>query len=281
MLEYRTLNKTSMETLHKAFLDAFSDYQVEMDLSIEKLKQTLQRRGYVPEISIGAFKNDLLVGFIINGLRSWNGKTTVYDIGTGVIIDYRRQGITSIMLLNVKEILKQKQIEQYLLEAIQSNTSAIQLYKKEGFKVKRDFPCFQLDKKRYVPLKTHKVEHTNRMSWEQLTEFWDFEPSWQNSIDSINAVSEEFLYSIVHFDNRIVGYGIINKRTGDIPQIAVNKHYRGKGIARSIITDLIEDTESYKISVLNVDDESKCTKDFLIKLGFKHIVGQYEMLLKI
>lgn len=78
-----------------------------------------------------------MVGFILNGLRSWNGKTTVYDIGTGVIIDYRRQGITSNMLLNVKEILKQKQVEQYLLEIIQSNTSAVQFYKKEGFKVKR------------------------------------------------------------------------------------------------------------------------------------------------
>ncbi|EDU36729.1 GNAT family N-acetyltransferase [Clostridium sporogenes] len=281
MLEYRTLNKTSIETLHKAFLDAFSDYQIEVDLSIERLKQMLQRRGYVPEISIGAFKNDLLVGFILNGLRSWNGKTTVYDIGTGVIIDYRRQGITSSMLLNVKEILKQKQVEQYLLEVIQSNTSAFQFYKKEGFQVKRNFPCFELDKKCYVPLKKYKVEHTNRMAWEQLTEFWDFEPSWQNSMDSINAVSEEFLYSIVHFDNTIVGYGIINKKTGDIPQIAVNKHYRGKGIGRSIITDLMENTESHKISVINVDDESKCTKDFLIKLGFEYIVGQYEMFLKI
>lgn len=61
----------------------------------------------------------------------------------------------------------------------------------------------------------------------------------------------------------------------------MNKQYRGKGIARSIITDLIENTEAYKINVLNVDNESKCTKDFLIKLGFEHIVGQYEMLLKI
>lgn len=102
-----------------------------------------------------------------------------------------------------------------------------------------------------------------------------------NSIDSINAVSEEFLYSIVRFDNTIVGYGIINKKTGDIPQFAVNKHYRGKGIARSIITDLIENTQSHIISIINVDDESKRTKDLLIKLGFEHIIGQYEMILKI
>ncbi|WP_313182897.1 hypothetical protein [Lacrimispora sp.] len=68
MLDYRTLNNASIETLHEAFLNAFSDYQVEMKLSIETFKQMLQRRGYVPEISIGAFINDRLVGFVLNGL---------------------------------------------------------------------------------------------------------------------------------------------------------------------------------------------------------------------
>lgn len=281
MLAYRTLNNASIETLHEAFQNAFSDYQVEMNLSIEIFKQMLQRRGYAPEISIGAFKDDRLVGFVLNGLRNLNGKTTVYDIGTGVIIDYRRQGVTSNMLLNVKEVLKQNQIEQYLLEVIQSNTSALQLYKKEGFKIRRNFSCFKIDKKSYAPVKNHKVEHTDQMAWEQLREFWDFEPSWQNSIDSVNAVSKEFLYSIVHYDNTIAGYGIINKKTGDIPQIAVKKVYRGNGIGRSIVTDLIENTESKKISILNVDDESKCMKDFLLKLEFEPIVSQYEMLLHI
>ena len=281
MLAYRTLNNVSIETLHEAFQNAFSDYQVEMNLPIETFKQMLQRRGYAPEISIGSFKDNRLVGFVLNGLRNLNGKTTVYDIGTGVIIDYRRQGVTSNMLLNVKEVLKQNQIEQYLLEVIQSNTSALQLYKKEGFKIRRNFSCFKIDKKSYTPVKNHKVEHTDQMAWDQLREFWDFEPSWQNSIDSVNAVSKEFLYSIVHYDNTIAGYGIINKKTGDIPQIAVKKVYRGKGIGRSIVTDLIENTESQKINTLNVDDESKCMKDFLIKLGFEPTVSQYEMLLHI
>lgn len=281
MLAYRTLNNVSIETLHEAFQNAFSDYQVEMNLPIETFKQMLQRRGYAPEISIGTFQDDRLVGFVLNGLRNLNGKTTVYDIGTGVIIDYRRQGVTSNMLLNVKEVLKQNQIEQYLLEVIQSNTSALQLYKKEGFKIRRNFSCFKIDKKSYAPVKNHKVEHTDQMAWDQLREFWDFEPSWQNSIDSVNAVSKEFLYSIVHYDNTIAGYGIINKKTGDIPQIAVKKVYRGKGIGRSIVTDLIENTESQKINALNVDDESKCMKDFLIKLGFEPTVSQYEMLLHI
>lgn len=281
MFNYKILDKTSIEILHKAFLDAFSDYQVKIDLPFWKFKQMLQRRGYVPEMSIGAFENERLVGFVLNGFRNWNEKSTVYDLGTGVIGDYRRQGITSNMLLNIKEVLKEKQVEQYLLEVIKSNTSAVQLYKKQGFEAQREFSCFQLDKNKYNSITTCKVEHVDRINLEQLTGFWDFRPSWQNSIDSINAMPEAFIYSIVQVDNTIIGYGIIDKKTGDIPQIAVNKHYRGRGIARSIVTDMIKNTESYKISVINVDDQSKSTKDFLLKLGFEYSVGQYEMLLKI
>lgn len=281
MFCYRALDKISIETLHKTFLDAFSDYQVNIALPLWKFEQMLQRRGYVSQLSIGAFENEILVGFVLNGFRSWNGKPTVYDLGTGVIVEYRRQGITSNMFLNIKELLKQKQVEQYLLEVIESNTSAVSLYKKQGFEIQREFSCFQLDKRKYNPITTCKVERVNRIDLGQLTDFWDFKPSWQNSIDSINAVPEEFLYSIVRLDNTIVGYGIIDKRTGDIPQIAVNRHYRGRGIARSIMTEMIKNTESDRISILNVDNESESTKNFLLELGFVNSVGQYEMLLKI
>ena len=284
MFNYKTLEDTNIEILHEAFLSAFSDYQVKMDLPFWKFQQMLQRRGYVSEISIGAFKNQVLVGFVLNGFRNWNGKLTVYDTGTGVIGEYRKQGITSNMLLNIREVLKEKEAAQYLLEVIQTNTSAVQLYKKQGFQIIRNLACFQLDKNKYNPMITCKVEHVSKIdstNWKQLTENWDFKPSWQNSIDSINAAPDTFIYSIVRFDDIIVGYGIIDKKTGDIPQIAVNKNYRRKGIARSIVTDLLKNTESYKVGVLNVDDQSKSTKDFLLVLGFEYVVGQYEMVLKL
>lgn len=188
------------------------------------------------------------------------------------------------MLLNVGQLFKEMGVEQYLLEVIQSNTSAFQLYKKQGFKILREFECFHLDKNKYNPIKTYKVEHINMINskdWRELKEFWDFQPSWQNSIDSINAVSDAFIYSIVRLNDSIVGYGVIDKKTGDIPQIAVNKNYRYKGIASSIITDLIKNTDSYNINVINVDGESKSMMNLLLKLGFKYGVSQYEMILKL
>lgn len=284
MYSYKTLEDTSTETLHEAFLEGFSDYQVKIDLPLNKFKSMMQRRGYTPDLSMGAFFNDKLVGFILNGYRSWNGKSTVYDTGTAVLPQYRKQGITSSIFQNIKDLLKEKRAEQYLLEAIISNTAAVNLYKKLGFKIIRTFDCFQLDKVNFEPAKPWEVRNVDKMNaedWKDIINFWDAEPSWQNSIDSINASAETFYYAIVHAEGKTAGYGIIDRKTGDISQIAVDKAYRGKGIGRSIVTDLIENTEAQRISILNIDTRFESIKDFLYKAGFKYSVGQYEMLLKL
>lgn len=49
MYSYKMLDKISMATLHEAFVDAFSDYQVKMDLPFWKFQQMLQRRGITPK----------------------------------------------------------------------------------------------------------------------------------------------------------------------------------------------------------------------------------------
>lgn len=283
MFAYNTLESTSMEELHKTFLEAFSDYQVKLDLPLAKLQQMLQRRGYVPQASLGAFINDAIVGFVLNGIRNWDGKFTAYDTGTAVIEAYRKQGITSHMLLKIKPLLREMGVEQYLLEVIQTNASAVQLYKKEGFEIIREFECFNLVKNKSNPLTSHKVEHINAITesrWKELMKFWDFKPSWQNSMDSVNAVSNAFIYSAISINDAIAGYGIIDKKSGDIPQIAVDKNYRGKGIGRSILADLINTAESENINVINVDSQSSSMKDFLLKFGFQHKISQYEMILK-
>lgn len=277
MILYRTLENVSSEDLHQAFLEAFSDYQVNMDLSFEKFEQMLQRRGYRSEISLGAFKDGRLVGFVFNGLRNWNGKKTAYDTGTGVIAESRRQGITSNMLFHIKKLLVEKQIEQYLLEVIITNESAFHLYQKQGFKIQREFSCFQLTKEKYIPITAFQVERVHQINLEPLKDFWDFEPSWQNSIESINVNPDAFHYFVARLEEKIVGYGIIDKKTGDIPQIAVSKNHRKKGIGSSILTEMIKSTNSEKISILNVE---KTMEKFLTKMGFEYSVGQYEMLLE-
>ncbi len=281
MIYYNPLDNVEIETIYKTFLSAFIDYTVPLNLPYLQFKHMLTRRGYNPQISVGAFNHNQLVGIVLNGQRNWNGKTTAYDLGTGVIADFRKQGITTNLLQIAQKQFCSAGIEQYLLEVITSNTAAVQLYKKNGFKIQREFQCYELEREICMQDLFYTVNHVSKLDWEQVEDFWDFRPSWQNSIESVETLSDSFIYSIVCKNNAIVGYGIIDKETGDIPQIAVDKNWRRKGIGSSLIVDLVHNTKAHKIKLLNVQDQSHSIEQFLLKVGFKNSVRQYEMLLKL
>lgn len=284
MINYSTLENIDIENLHSTFIEAFSDYEMKIDIPLSALYQNLQRTGYVAEASICASDDEMLVGFLLNSIRQWDDKLTAYDVGTGVIKEYRNKGISSNMFLNALQYMKEMEIKQYLLEVIQSNTSAVHLYQKQGFEVSREFECFSLDKKLFTRTSIHEVQYIDSITendWMKLTKFWDFKPPWQNSIDSINAVSDTFIYSIVKVNDDIVGYGIIDKKTGAIPQIAVDKKYRGRGIGTSIFEKLLLSTDSHNISLVNVDSQCTSLKYFLLNSGFKQMLKQYEMVFEL
>lgn len=277
MLHYESCLHIEKEAIYQAFLKAFSDYPVHMDMSFAQFEKMLKRRGFDPHVSVGAFDEDCLVGFILNGCRKWNGKATAYDVGTGVIPQFRKQGITKHMLHIAKQQLSDSGTEQYILEVLTSNPSAANIYRKNGFTAQREFLCCQMERGKDRSDPIYQAEHILNPDWELFESFWDFPPSWQNSISSVEALKENFMISVVRTNNQIVGYGIIDQSTGEIPQIAVDKNWRRKGIGGSILADLIEQTDSGQIKILNMDTRSKALLHFISSAGFYPTVHQYEM----
>jgi ribosomal protein S18 acetylase RimI-like enzyme len=285
MYIYSTLENTSVQTLYLAYLQAFEDFPSTKNVSIETFQNMLQRRGYIPEISLGAFEetDHILASFILNGFRTWNGKSSVYDILTGTMPSYRRLGIANTMFEKLWLLIRQKQAEQYLTEVKKENTTAINLYKKQGFEICRGLSSFKLEKENHnKTTSAYKIEYFTEIKqneWEQLKSFWEFQPSWQNSISSINAVKGSMNYALVRLDNNIIGYGVVDKNTGDIPQLAVHKDHRRNGIARSIVSALSEKVAMNQLSISNVDDAYDIMRLFLLKLGFEKTISQYEIVL--
>ncbi|MDF2885779.1 MAG: acetyltransferase, family [Lacrimispora sp.] len=281
MLNYKPLTHVRKETIYQSFLDAFSDYQVRLDLSFSKFEKMLKRRGFDPNVSVGAFEDDSLVGFILNGCRKWDGKATAYDVGTGVIPQFRKRGITNHMLQAAKQNFGESGVEQYILEVLTANTAAANIYTKNGFTVEREFLCCQMDREKNGTDSLHQAEHVIDPDWELFSTFWDYQPSWQNSIQSVEAVRESFVISAVRKNNCIVGYGVIDKTNGEIPQIAVDKTWRNKGIGSSILADLMNQTSSDQIKILNIDTRSEAMLQFISAVGFHNTVNQYEMKLEL
>lgn len=104
-----------------------------------------------------------------------------------------------------------------------------------------------------------------------MEDFWDESPSWQNSSDSIQAISDSIQTSTVALDGKTVGYGLVNPANGDIPQLAVDKAYRKRGIGRSLASM----SSSKQLRLINVADEA--IQSFLLHLGSEIYVRQYEM----
>ncbi|OQB47947.1 MAG: putative acetyltransferase [Firmicutes bacterium ADurb.Bin153] len=282
MYTYVTLDKISLPDLHKAFTDAFSDYQVSTEMPLLMFEQFLRRNGYVPEASVGAVKDGALVGFFLNGVRRLDGRLTAYDTGTAVVQSHRRQGVTSGMFEHVKQVLKGMGVERCLLEVIKSNTSAYELYIKQGFRVIRDFECFVLNGPGPARTSGYEVlpfDPADELAWSELGRFRDFEPSWQNSTDSILSVPGRFAYASVRIGDAIAGYGLIDRQTGDVPQIAVDRRHRGKGVGSCIMAHLAESTSSGRIKVINVDSRCASALSFLRSIGAGPFVNQHEMFL--
>lgn len=283
MIHYQTLEKISVETLYQTFLDAFSDYAVQFQLSLEDYKNMLKRRGFTPEVSVGAFHNKELVGFVLNGLREIDGHVTAYDVMTGIVPSSRKQGLSKEMFRFVLQTFSEVGVKQYILEVLQENRTAFDIYQKQGFRIVRSFDVFKLEQKIAGPKKEiSKIDFVTELSdehWELVQTFLESSPSWQNATASIKNTPDAFLYALAAIDRKIVGYGIVDKKTGDVPQLAVHGKYQNLGIEQQLLATLQDKTESSTLSLVNIDTELKDKIELLQTIGFKRTTSQYEMIL--
>lgn len=284
MYSYKTLENIELEVIYNTFVEAFSDYQVKFDISFDNFQIMMKRRGLNLDFSMGTFKDGKMVGFILNGVREWNGKTTIYDVGTGVVLEHRKKGVTGAMFKKLLEVCRDKKIEQYLLEVLQENSGAVNLYKGNGFQITREFDCYFLNKFNRSFNKNITLERLDSFSeeiWRELKKYWNYNPSWQNSIDSIKDNFNNFIYIVAKSGDKIVGYEIIEKTTGDIPQIAVSQQYRRQGIGKAIVNMLINSLDIERFKILNVDSRDLEMEKFLLSIGGEKYTKQFEMILEI
>jgi ribosomal protein S18 acetylase RimI-like enzyme len=280
--QIKSLSGTPVENIHEVFTDAFSEYEVKLDMPLEKLVEMMKTRDLNPDYSVGCFDGDLLVGFILTGYREINGQKVCYDGGTGVIKTYQRKGIGEMMLKELLLILRKKQVERFVLEVLENNTPAINLYEKHSFEKKRKLECYEMAKHelRPVPDRGFGITVTNPATLIQNEEKYRlYSPTWQNEIQSVLNVNENYTCISLSCTSKILGYGFIHKTKGDIPQIGILEEWKQWGLEAHLIAELAKHTKSEKMLVLNVEAENYLGET-LRKLGFRNTVNQWEMVLK-
>lgn len=273
MVSYRLLSAADFIPLYECFLEAFSDYQVDMQMSREQFEQRITRDGVQLEISAGAFDDGKMVGFYMNGAGSWQGKQTAYDAGTGVIPEYRGGGVGKELFAFVVPRLKEIGIAQYLLEVLSENEPAVALYRKLGFVETRVLAVLRSDEpvSRFDELPDVSIRAVEKPDWRLFESFWDGYPSWQNSSA---AVERAGAIMGAYVDGNCIGYGVVFRPSGNLMQLAVAREYRRRGIGSRILAAL-SPNEALKVN--NIDEKLIGTLAFFEANKFKIALKQYEM----
>lgn len=273
---YRLLTAADFHQLYECFLDAFSDYQISLQMTEEQFEQRVKRDGVELELSAGAFDNERMIGFYMNGRGMWHGQATAYDAGTGVVPDHRRRGVAIDLFEFIAPQLKDRAIKQYLLEVITSNERAVALYRKLGFAETRTLAALRSKEavKTAGDVEGVSIRQMDEPNWDVFCAYWDGEPSWQNSMDAVERIRNQCEIVGAFVDETCVGYGIVFKPSGILMQLAVAQEFRRRGIGRRILAAL---SGEKVLKTNNVDEKLRGTLEFYKACGFEVILMQFEM----
>lgn len=276
MLHFKNLKNSSVAILLDVFNASFADYLVPLQLNHKQLEHKLAGDSVDLELSVGAFSGTELVGFILHGINNYKNTLAVYNAGTGVRPAFRGQKLTAAMYQFILPELKARGITTAVLEVIDKNIPAIKSYEAVGYSVQRELLCF-----RGVP-EQKKLEHTafveliDKPDWELLQTFWDWEPSWQNAVTALRNIGSAHRTIGIYEANRVVAYANYNPQNNRIAQFAVDKAYRGRGLAAQLFQYICIEPGS-SCTLINIDAGADATREFLQALGLQPFITQYEM----
>lgn len=278
----RFLNNQFFNLLYQVFVEAFSDYVFRFALTEQQFRNHIIVNAVDLERSVGVIDGERLVGFSLNGFGEWDDRSTVYDAGTGVVPDRRRQGISEQMFDMMLPVFRARGIEQFLLEVVTTNTGAIKLYEKIGFEVGREVALLQCDGRpassNYVS-RDVLVKVLDDPDWSHLTSFWDGKPTWQNSVAAVERSRQAKRILGAFIDDACVAYIVFSGKFGRIAQLAVGQDHRRRGIGTALVNAMhAEMADGYSMQVINLDKSLTSATDFFRSRGFYERISQHEMI---
>lgn len=274
-MNFAPLNSLTLPELADLFNAAFAEYYVSINLSPEILREKIYTEDIDLNYSMGCFEKEKPVGFMLHAFREIDGKCIAYNAGTGVIKAFRGQNATVQMYRQLFPLLQKHQVSEVQLEVIDQNAAAIKSYEKAGFRKVADLPCFKGNPKvgRYeLGLQIRAMEMFERS---KLELFCDWQPTWQHATETVEKMEGNLLLG-AYMNRELVGFLIGQTQRARVLQFAVDREYRRKGIGRALFVAFAETVQS-EISVINVDDPTNATRQFLENTGMKHFLTQFKM----
>jgi len=281
---YRFLSRDQFPQVHKTFLEAFAEYYVDTSgVTEEMLYNRAVKNGVEFGVSVGAFDGDRMVAMTIVGLDDWKGAPAAFDIGTGVVPDYRGKGVAKEMFEFAVPRLRERGVERFVLEVIQDNHPAIKAYETVGFRVTREFDCFQWDLERVVnadgPGSPMEIRPASRDRLDEFKPHLEWRPSWEVSFPSIGRIPDEVAVFGAFEGEACVGLLIYYPLLNWITTLVVKHDRRRRGVGSALLEHFARERPGGQpvVRLVNIEHTDEATLSLLEKAGCEPLVRQFEM----
>jgi ribosomal protein S18 acetylase RimI-like enzyme len=280
MLELRSVDR---KKIHAAFLVAFADYSMgsAAGLPEERLLLRMRKNAVDYDLSVGAYEDDRLVGFTLLGIDTWGGIVSAYDAGTGIVPAYRGQGLARRMLDHALPALRERGVERFVLEVLQTNEPAIKAYRKAGFGTTRELKSYVVDVASLAaPLASpFALRPISGAQFEDVAADMDWLPSFENRVSAIRAILGAVSLVGAFDGEACVGAYAYSGPLRWLLSLVVSRAHRRRGAGRTLLAHAAANVPDgvARLAALNVDGDDAGMQDFLARLGFASLVDQFEM----
>lgn len=267
MLIFKSLEHIETEIIVRTLTEAFADYFVSMSKETAFWENYWRTNRVRFELSFGAFSDDSLVAFMMNGVDFRDGKLTAFNVGTGVIPTYRGQKMVKQLYDFAMPIFKKNGIENLGLEVITQNIKAIKAYQSVGFRIDKLYQGFRSNLPKMVFGANYSAKEVERANWANY-QFKKENYSWEFTKAGVEANPTNFRY-VELYNKVLIAYYILNPVTNTIVQFEA-KHKQGYDAMYHHWQNNFE-----YLRILNVQHQEKI--NFLNQYQFENFINQFEM----
>ncbi len=277
-LQIRSLVGVDPEILVRVFNDAFADYIITFQASREFLEFRWALARVDWDLSLGAFDGERLVGFCWHGVDELDGRSVAYNSGTGVLPDYRGNGLVDRIYHETWPLLRARGIGRCTLEVIAGNDRAVRVYERIGFTSERELVYVkgELD---FSRLKAHAAEVELRElrdpPWAELETIEEMIPAWDFMLNGAKVQGEGVRVVGAYDGDHLLGAAILRDSDHTLCWLSVAEESRRKGVASALLTQANEGESAWRM--VNVDRRATHLLGFLDRAGLKEEMFQYEM----
>jgi len=262
-------------------MKSFADYQIDMSyLTLDRLASRAKMDRVDYNLSVGAFHNDEMVGFLLIAIDQLYDISCAFDAGTGVIPEFRGMRIAGSLFDFALPELNKMGVKRFILEVLQENSAAIKVYSKTGFSIERGFNCYKLESSDFKPknidIPNVLIKPMNKGEIENYKAFLDWEVSWEYNFSAINSINEDMIIDGAFLKDKCIGFIVFYPTLNWIFMLAVNKNYRKQNIGSLLLTKLIKRVNTPVVKFNNLLPENGIC-GFVEKHGFQLYTTQFEM----